>query len=104
MGHGDVETPTVEKPEPMREQTGRIYWTGGVKGSVGTSMLTVSTLDYVLERGDRALLVECDTSNPDIWKAYKERVPADLIDLDEAVGWIHPVNTCDSDRDSPPEG
>ena len=84
----------------MSEQDGRIYWIGGSKGGVGKSMLTVSTLDYVLERGDKALLIECDTSNPDVWKAYKDLVPAELIDLDEADGWIHLVNTCDTHRDS----
>ncbi len=46
------------------------------------------------------LLVECDTSNPDVWKAYKEEVETELIDLDEADGWIHLVNTCDRRRDS----
>jgi len=84
----------------MSEQNGRIYWIGGSKGGVGKSMLTVSTLDYVLERGDKTLLIECDTSNPDVWKAYKDLVSAELIDLDEADGWIHLVNTCDTHRDS----
>jgi hypothetical protein len=84
----------------MSDQNGRIYWVGGSKGGVGKSMMTVATLDYVLERGDKALLVECDTSNPDVWKAYKDQVPAELIDLDEADGWIHLVNTCDSHRDT----
>jgi hypothetical protein len=84
----------------MTEQNGRIYWVGGSKGGVGKSMMTVATLDYVLERGDKALLIECDTSNPDVWKAYKDQVPAELIDLDEGDGWIHLVNTCDSHRDT----
>ena len=84
----------------MSDQNGRIYWVGGSKGGVGKSMMTVATLDYVLERGDKALLVECDTSNPDVWKAYKDQVPAELIDLDEADGWIHLVNTCDSHRET----
>ena len=84
----------------MSDQNGRIYWVGGSKGGVGKSIMTVATLDYVLERGDKALLVECDTSNPDVWKAYKDQVPAELIDLDEADGWIHLVNTCDSHRDT----
>jgi hypothetical protein len=84
----------------MSDQNGRIYWVGGSKGGVGKSIMTVATLDYVLERGDKALLVECDTSNPDVWKAYKDQVPAELIDLDEADGWIHLVNTCDSHRET----
>src|SRR5579862_9447440 len=48
----------------------RIYWIGGSKGGVGKSMMTVVILDYLLEQGEKVLLVECDTSNPDVWKAY----------------------------------
>jgi hypothetical protein len=77
---------------------GRIYWIGGSKGGVGKSMMTVATIDYLLEKGEKVLLVECDTSNPDVWKAYKEQLETELIDLDEADGWIHLVNTCDGHR------
>jgi len=31
--------------------SGRIYWVGGSKGGVGKSMMTVATLDHLLERG-----------------------------------------------------
>ena len=75
----------------MNETNGsrRIYWVGGSKGGVGKSMMTVATLDHLLERGAKVLLVECDTSNPDVWKTYREQVEAELIDLDEAAyGWI----------------
>lgn len=81
------------------KERGRIYWVGGSKGGVGKSMMTAALLDYLLERNEKALLVECDTSNPDVWNAYKEHVPVELIDLDEADGWIHLVNTCDGHRD-----
>jgi hypothetical protein len=63
-------------------------------------MLTVSTLDYVLERGEKALLVERDTCTPDIWKAYTHRVLVELIDTDEGEGWIHLVNARGAPRDS----
>ncbi|MGH7435886.1 MAG: hypothetical protein ACRENE_09450 [Polyangiaceae bacterium] len=49
----------------------RIYWVGGSKGGVGKSMMTLATLDYLLEQGAKVVLVECDTSNPDVWKAYR---------------------------------
>ena len=54
--------------------SGRIYWVGGSKGGVGKSMMTVATLDHLLEGGAKVLLVECDTSNPDVWKAYREQI------------------------------
>ena len=79
--------------------SGRIYWVGGSKGGVGKSMMTVAVLDHLLERSTPVLLLECDRSNPDVWKAYKEQVEAELIDLDDADGWIHLVNTCDRHRD-----
>jgi cellulose biosynthesis protein BcsQ len=43
-----------------------IYWVGGSKGGAGKSMMTIATVDYLLERGDKVLLVECDTSNADV--------------------------------------
>src|SRR5580693_7529461 len=79
--------------------SGRIYWVGGSKGGVGKSMMTLATVDHLLERGTKVFLVECDTSNPDVWKAYREQVETELIDLDEADGWIHLVNTCDRHRE-----
>jgi hypothetical protein len=62
-------------------------------------MMTVGVLDYLLERKEKVLLVECDTSNPDVWMAYKGQLEAKLIDLDQADGWIHLVNTCKTHRD-----
>jgi hypothetical protein len=79
--------------------SGRIYWIGGSKGGVGKTMTTLATLDYLLEGGAKVVLVECDTSNPDAWKAYREQTETELIDLDEADGWIHFVNVCDKSRD-----
>jgi len=53
--------------------SGRICWVGGSKGGVGKSVMTLATVDHLLEQGANVLLVECDTSNPDVWKAYKRR-------------------------------
>jgi len=77
----------------------RIYWIGGSKGGVGKSMMTMATLDCLLERGERVALIETDTSNHDVWDAYQELVPSGLFDLDRADGWIDFMNTCDSQRD-----
>src|SRR5262249_43483353 len=62
----------------------------------GKSMLTMAMLDYVNAREDKSLLIECDTSNPDVYKAYKDEVHTELINLDERDGWIHLVNVCDA--------
>jgi hypothetical protein len=81
-------------------QSKNIYWVGGGKGGVGKSMLALASLDYLLGRGEKVLLVECDTSNADVWKAYHEEVEAELVNLDEANGWIRLVNVCDGKKDS----
>ena len=61
-----------------------IYLVGGSKGGVGKSMVTMATLDYLLDRGESVLLIESDTSNPDTWKAYKDVTETELLNLDEA--------------------
>ena len=81
-------------------QSKNIYWVGGGKGGVGKSMLALASLDYLVGRGERVLLVECDTSNADVYKAYHQEVESELVNLDEANGWIRLVNVCDSKKDS----
>jgi hypothetical protein len=73
----------------------RIVWVGGSKGGVGKSMMAVAAVDYFLEAGRPVTLVECDTSNPDVGKTYRELVHTmDLIDLDERDGWLRLINVC----------
>lgn len=76
-----------------------IYLIGGSKGGVGKSLLTMATIDFLMERGESVLLVESDTSNPDVWKTYKDSVDAELLNLDEADGWIQLVNACEGKPD-----
>ena len=82
----------------IRKTHPTIYWIGGSKGGVGKSMVTMAVLDLLLEGERRPLLVECDTSNPDVCKAYDRLATTELIDLDQADGWIHLVNTCETQR------
>jgi hypothetical protein len=77
-----------------------IYLVGGSKGGVGKSLVAMATVDYLIERGESVLLIESDTSNPDVWKAYKDTTETELVNLDEADGWIQLVNLCDSKPDS----
>jgi hypothetical protein len=74
----------------------RIYLIGGSKGGVGKSLVTMALVDHLQEQGESVVLIESDTSNPDVWKAYKDSVDAHLLNLDEADGWIELVNLCDS--------
>jgi hypothetical protein len=77
-----------------------IYLIGGSKGGVGKSLVTMATIDYLQEQGENVLLVESDTSNPDVWKNYQHSIDTELLNLDEANGWIQLVNLCDHRPDS----
>jgi hypothetical protein len=77
----------------------RIYLVGGSKGGVGKSLVAMAVLDHLQAAGEKVLLVESDTSNPDVWQSYKELAKCELVNLDDADGWIRLVNLCDENRD-----
>ncbi len=77
-----------------------IYLVGGSKGGVGKTIVSIATTDLLLQQGESVLLIDSDTSNPDVWKAYKGETECELVNLDDADGWIHLVNLCDSKPDS----
>lgn len=72
---------------------------GGSKGGVGKSAVSIGVIDTLRHNGKDVLLIESDTSNPDVWKMYKDEVTSALIDLDDANGWIDLINVCDEHRD-----
>jgi hypothetical protein len=78
----------------------RIYLVGGSKGGVGKSLVSMSLIDHLQAAGEKTLLIESDTSNPDVWKCYKDAIQCQLVDLDDADGWIQLVNLCDEHRDA----
>lgn len=77
---------------------GDIYVVGGGKGGVGKSFTTIALVDSE-QAGVKVLVIESDTSNPDVWKMYKDQIETRLIDLDDANGWIDLVNACDEFKD-----
>ena len=79
------------------EQRKSIVWIGGSKGGVGKSMVTMAMVDYLQDKGEDVLLVDCDTSNPDASKAYRAHTDTALLNLDEVDGWI--ARTLDDDID-----
>lgn len=78
----------------------RIYFVGGSKGGVGKSLVAMAMVDFLQRRDEDVILVDADTSNPDVWKAYKDHARADLLNLDAADGWIDLVNLCHDNPDS----
>ena len=83
----------------MEDSKNGLYLVAGSKGGVGKSMVTMALVDLLREQGKSVFLVECDNSNPDVWKAHKDEIRCELVNLDEAEGWIRLLNICDSNRD-----
>jgi hypothetical protein len=80
------------------DTTQPIYLVGGSKGGVGKSMLTLALADHLQRRDIHAVLVETDTSNPDVMKALRDEMKCAAYDLDDVDGWIGFVNFCDAHR------
>ena len=80
-----------------------LYFIGGSKGGVGKSFLSMALADYLTKYKNRKIiLVETDTSNPDVGKtfAHNDDVEVLSLSLDNADGWIELVNSCEgSNRD-----
>lgn len=76
-----------------------IFYVGGSKGGVGKSKMSFALIDYLIGREKKVLLLETDTSNPDVYKAHhphdNERLVSKIIDLDVSEGWIKLVNYAD---------
>jgi CobQ/CobB/MinD/ParA nucleotide binding domain len=77
-----------------------IFLVGGGKGGVGKSMLSMALLDYLRGTGDAPLLIETDTSAPDVWKTYKADVDNHCIDLEQRDGWLELLDVLDKNADT----
>jgi hypothetical protein len=73
-----------------------IVFVSGSKGGVGKSLTAMAVLDYLTTEHRYVRLLEADTTNPDVWKAYRRTVEGEVASLDEVEGWINLVNTCDA--------
>ena len=76
-----------------------IFYVGGSKGGVGKSKVSFALIDYLTEKENKILLLETDTSNPDVYKAHHPHENGNLVckiaDLDVPEGWIELVNVAD---------
>jgi hypothetical protein len=78
----------------------RVFFVTGSKGGVGKSVGAIALLDY-FEMGNRQVsLVETDTANPDVGKAYQKNVKSfSLVNLDENEGWLDLLDIVDASKD-----
>ncbi|NJR31683.1 MAG: hypothetical protein HC778_00850 [Chamaesiphon sp. CSU_1_12] len=77
-----------------------IYMVSGCKGGVGKSIVSMALLDYLIKLGRKCLLIEADTANDDVFKAYGDSVVTAHINLDAEEGWVELVNLLDANQDS----
>jgi hypothetical protein len=56
--------------------------------------------DFLMKSGETILLIDSDTSNPDVWRNYKSVARCELLNLDKADGWIELINLCDGAPES----
>lgn len=80
------------KSEKAPEKGGEIIFSAGSKGGVGKTILSIATIDTLLSTGVKPVLVESDTSNPDVWKMYGNELEHRLLNLDTVDGWMDLVN------------
>lgn len=71
---------------------GTIFMVSGSKGGVGKSIVAMALTHFLLKRGSEVLLIEADTTNPDVGKAYGKSVETLHLNLDEKDGWMDLAN------------
>lgn len=77
----------------------KIYFVGGGKGGVGKSTVSIALIDFLLKENKEIVLVETDTSNPDVGKIFSKIIPVEAINLDFKEGWINLINKAEENAD-----
>ena len=80
-----------------------IYFVGGGKGGVGKSLVAIALTDYLVHRaGEAVLVLETDTSNPDVAPCFEGEpgVRVELADLDVDAGWMRFADLCERHPDA----
>ncbi|MGF6841134.1 hypothetical protein QF001_005001 [Paraburkholderia youngii] len=72
----------------MAMENPAIYMVGGSKGGVGKSFVTLALVEYLRRTDVHTVLVETDTSNPDVMKAVHDEIECASCDLE----WIFPIS------------
>ena len=77
-----------------------IYLVGGRKGGVGKSLVAMALVDYLHALDTDVLLIDSDTSNPDVGRTYRHSVETKLLNLDINDGWTALIKACADRSDS----
>lgn len=73
----------------------------GFKGGVGKSFMSMAVVDYLNSKEMSPVVVETDTTNPDIFKVFEGKIPTFACDLDVDDGWSSLFTICDGNAKSP---
>ena len=81
----------------------KIIFVGGSKGGTGKSIVCSTVLDYLSQKNMDPILIETDTSNPDVYKSHKSmtNLSVTAMELDNSDGWIELINLSDKSRGRP---
>lgn len=77
----------------------KIFFVGGGKGGVGKSTVSIALIDFLMKKEKEVLLVETDTSNPDVGKIFSKIMPVEALNLDFKEGWINLINKAEEHAD-----
>lgn len=66
----------------------KIIFSGGGKGGVGKTAVTLGVVDFLLTKGKEVVLVETDDSNPDAYKSLHTIVTSDVCNMDTEKGYL----------------
>jgi hypothetical protein len=87
------------REERIKKDMKNLIYVGGSKGGTGKSIVCMALVDYVRKTypEDEILLIETDSSNPDVGRLYRktEGVISRGLVLDEDSGWMGLVNDID---------
>ena len=87
-----------------------VLFIGGSKGGVGKSLMAMIMLYYFINKGERPILIETDTDNPDVLKAYSTREGTEITgkdcdifvcNLDHDDGWEMVFDIINENPDRP---
>lgn len=73
--------------KPAQTSAKPIIMVSGNKGGVGKSIVSAAVVEFLTEAGKQVFLVDADTSNPDVGKAYMNQVKTDGFNLSIKDGW-----------------
>ena len=65
------------------------------KGGIGKSFMTAAVVDYLATKSNEIVIIDTDSSIPDIYKTFKDIYNTETCNLDFDEGWSRLFSICD---------